>query len=175
VGLLNFESSSFLIRHFKNKKKNGESFRKWKGTAIRAAFRVLEPPLTYGPWGSEIRKAHITGPSPIQNGPNIVLWDPKRERERERERKSCCSFFFLPSVLSFLSPSLALLLPSFLPFLPCYFFSFLQSSSARQSSQMEWNTKSVLMLVCVCVCVCVCVGPINLLPNLRQSFDFWES
>jgi hypothetical protein len=46
------------------------------------------------------------------------------------------------------------LLCFFLPsFLRCYFFSFLRSSSARQSSQMEWNTKSVLMLVCVCVCV----------------------
>lgn len=63
--------------------------------------------------------------------------------------------FLLSCISTFLPFSLPCFASSFLTScLPCYFFSFLQSSSARQSSQMEWNTKSVLMLVCICVRVC---------------------
>jgi hypothetical protein len=158
-----FEYRKFQFFNFENKEKNGESLDSGKfcyASSLQNFWTSLDLPAL-GTWnleGSHSRTFSYTKWS------KHSFVGPK-----ERDPKSCCSLFFHPSGLSFLSPSLALLLPSFLPsFLRCYFFSFLQPSSARQSSQMEWNTKSVLMLVCVCLCVCV--GPIDLLPNLRKQF-----
>lgn len=138
-----------------------------ESSAIRAAaFRILEPPLTYRPWGPEIWKAHIAGPSPIQNG----LWDPQRERP-----KVMLLFVFssIRSFPSFLPPLLCCFLPSFLPSLLLLLLSTIFVSAPVKSNGVEYEVGPDARL-CMFVCVCV-VGPIDLLPNLRKSFDFWES
>jgi hypothetical protein len=133
---------------------------------MRAAFRIFEPPLTYRPWGPEIWKAHIAGPSPIQNG----LWDPQRERP-----KVMLLFVFssIRSFPSFLPPLLCCFLPSFLPF-------FVATSSPfynlrQRASQVKWSgirSRSWCSSVYVCVCV---LAQLICSPIYANSFDFWES